>query len=84
MSSEIATALERRARDKSGFIHKDGVWVTGHANQGSISVRYYPSSQRLAWFDENGPITKRLALKLLDEQSFAREMAATKPKWSGL
>jgi len=42
---------------------------TGYANEGNVSVRYYPVSGRYAWFVEYGPITKSLAVRLLNGES---------------
>ena len=59
MICKTATDLERRA--KANAKGKQ----TGIASKGDIAVRYYPGCERYAWFDVNGPITKRLAVALL-------------------
>ena len=42
---------------------------TGTASCNGITVRYYPGCGRFGWFeDESGAISKRLAVKLLEQQ----------------
>ena len=45
-----------------------GATKTGIAMHGNLGVRYYPVCGRFAWFDENGPISKRLAVRLLNSK----------------
>lgn len=76
----IMRTLEARAKHNASFNHSDGYWVTGHAIEGTIEVRYYPGCERYAWFDDNGPITKRCASDLLTKglwnpPTFARVVA---------
>ncbi len=39
--------------------------TTGYAWEGNIGCRYYPGCETYRWLNESGPITKRLAVKLL-------------------
>jgi hypothetical protein len=39
--------------------------ATGYATNGNVGVRYYPTCDRYAWFNESGPISKWTALQLL-------------------
>ena len=55
----IVQTLELRAKNNAVNDH------TGYASEGNVSVRYYPSCNRFAWFGEFGAITKTLAVKLL-------------------
>ena len=55
--------LEQRAKESSNL----NVRTTGQAEQDGVGVRYYPACQRYAWFNDTGPISKRLAIKLLKQ-----------------
>jgi hypothetical protein len=60
------TFMVRRLQETAKGRAKNG--ATGTAACGKIAVAWYPGCQRFAWFDENGAITKRLAIKLLENQ----------------
>ena len=55
----IVHTLEARAKNNARNDH------TGYAVEGNVSVRYYPTCGRYAWFSEDGIITKSRAIDLL-------------------
>ena len=58
----IIARMQERAKASAGKAK------TGIATNGNLGVRYYPVCGRFAWFDENGPISKRLAIRLLNSK----------------
>ena len=60
------TFMVRRLQERAKQRAKDG--ATGTASHAGITVAWYPGCERYAWFDESGAITKRLAVKLLENQ----------------
>jgi hypothetical protein len=63
----IVIALERRAKANAVNDH------TGLACEHGVTVAYYPRCGRYAWFNENGPVSKRWARALLNEKVRVRE-----------
>ena len=61
------TFMVRRLQEHAKHRAKNG--ATGTASCGDITVAWYPGCQRFAWFSkESGAITKKLAVKLLENQ----------------
>jgi hypothetical protein len=61
------TFMVRRLQERAKQQAKGG--ATGTASCGDITVAWYPGCQRFAWFSkESGAITKKLAVKLLEDQ----------------
>ncbi len=55
----IVAKLEQRAKANATKT------CTGFAADGNIGVSWYPGCRRFAWWDENGTISKKLAVKIL-------------------